>query len=156
MPNITLSYNQSAGGEAAVGSILYRGNAGSPVNYLPLGNVGNEEWSLSTKTADVTNQGTKWERSIPTLLSGGSFTCDLHFIPSSTASDSSGAYGHGFTSGIAADFTNQAILPWKLIFPDGTIEYFVGYVDKFPISMQLEKDLAVKLSIMVIGEPTFA
>jgi hypothetical protein len=156
LTNITLSGNQSAGGLQAVGTILYYGAGGSPTTYKPVGNVGNIKWPLSVKTADVTNQGTNWTRSIPTLFEGGVMTCDLHWIPGSTGSDSSGAFGGGFTSGLGSVFTQGIVAPWKLIFPDGTTQYFTGYISKFPIDANLEKDLMVAMEITVMGEPIFA
>lgn len=154
--NVTLSYNNSAGGEPAVGSVLFVGNPGSPTNYKPVGNAGNQKWDLKVKTADVTNQGTQWMRSIPTLFDGGKFTCDIHFIPSSAGNDSSGALGHSFATGLASYFTSGTILPWKLVFPDGTTEYFTGFITDFPIDMAVEKDLLVNMTITIIGEPIFA
>lgn len=151
--NITLSYGP---GEPTVGSVLYVGNLGSPTTYKPVGNAGNQKWNLKAKTADVTNQGTPWVQSIPTLLDAGTFTCDVHFIPSSGGSDTSGAMGHGFTSGLGSLFTQREILPWKLVYPDGTTEYFTGYISDFTQDMNLEKDLNVNMVITVIGEPIFA
>ena len=154
LTNITLPYNNSAGGEAAVGSVLFVGSAGSPTTYLALGNAGNQKWNLKVKTADVTNQGTNWVRSIPTLYDAGTFTCDLHFVPSST--NTATIEGHSFASGVGSLFTTGSILPWKLVFPDATTWYFTGFITDFPIDMNLEKDLMVNLTITVIGEPTFA
>jgi hypothetical protein len=152
--NVTLPYNNSAGGEAAVGSVLFVGTQGSPTIFLPLGNCGNMKWGMKVKTADVTNQGTNWTRSIPTLFEGGTFTCDIHFIPS--AANTASIEGHSFTSGIGSLFTQAAILPWKLVFPDGTTEFFTGYMTDFPMDMNLDKDLMVALTITVIGQPVLA
>lgn len=155
LQNITLPYNNSAGGEAAVGSVLSVATPGSPVTYLFLGNAGNQDWPLSVKEADVTNQGTAWTRSIPTLFDGGKFTCELHFVPSST--DTATIKSHSFTgSGLGAIFTGGVICQWKLQFPDGITWYFSGFVMDFPVGMDLTKDLLVKLVIRVIGEPIFA
>lgn len=152
--NITLPYNNSAGGEAAVGSVLSVAPPGSPTTFLFLGNAGNQKWPLSVKQADVTNQGTPWTRSIPTLYDGGKFTCDLHFVPSST--NTATIEGHSFASGLGALFTNGTLCTWRLVFPDGVTWYFNGFVMNFPIDMSLEKELQVALEIQVVGEPVFA
>lgn len=154
LQNITLPYNNSAGGEAAVGSILSVATPGSPTTYRALGNAGNMDWPLSVKEADVTNQGTPWTRSIPTLWDGGKFTCELHFIPSSV-NVSTTLEGHSFSTGLGEIFTQGLICSWQLAFPDGTTWYFTGFVMDFPIGMDLTKDLLVKLTIRVIGEPQF-
>ena len=154
LQNITLPYNQGAGGEAAVGSVLSVAPPGSPTTYLFLGNAGNQDWPLTVKEADVTNQGTPWTRSIPTLFDGGKFTCELHFVPSST--NTATIEGHSFASGLGAIFTGAQICQWKLQFPDGVTWYFTGFVMDFPVGMDLTKDLLVKLTIRVIGAPTFA
>ena len=152
--NITLS---GGPGIPAVGSVLSVATPGSPITYRPLGNAGNQKWTLKRKTADVTNQGTPWTQIIGTLLDGGTFTCDLHFIPGSIALDSSGAFGHGFASGLGALFTQflNALYSWQLTFPNGDIIYFTGAITDYTMDMNLEKDLLVNLSIMVSGEPQF-
>lgn len=152
--NITLPYNNAAGGEAAVYSVLSVAPPGSPTTYLFLGNAGNQDWPISVKEADVTNQGTNWTRSIPTLFDGGKFTCELHFIPSST--NTATIEGHSFASGLGSLFTQGSICQWKLEFPDGVTWFFVGFVMDFPIGMDLTKDLLVKLTIRVVGEPIFS
>jgi len=152
--NITLPYNNSAGGEAAVGSVLSVAAPGSPTSYLYVGNVGNQKWPIAVKSADVTNQGTQWTRSIPTLFEGGKFTCDLHFVPSST--NTATIEGHSFASGLGSLFTSGTLCMWKLEFPDGVTWYFAGYMMNFPVDMNLEKDLLVALEIQVVGEPIFA
>lgn len=154
--NVTLAYNSSAGGEAAVGSVLFIGTSGSPTTYTPLGNIGNEDWGLKLEEVDVTNQGTRWKRMLGTLFDGGKFSVEIFFIPSSVGADPSGAFGHGFASGLGAIFTLGNPVPWKLIFPDGTIEYFVGTITDFPISMDLTKALSIKMNITVTGQPIFA
>ena len=153
--NITLPYSNSQGGEAAVGSVLSVAPPGSPSTFYFLGNAGNQDWPLSVKEADVTNQGTNWTRSIPTLFDGGKFTCELHYVPSSA--NTATILGHGAgNGGIMAIFTGGTICQWKLQFPDGVTWYFSGFVMDFPIGMDLTKDLIVKLVVRVIGQPIFA
>lgn len=154
--NVTLNTNNSAGGEAAVGSVLWIGTNGSPTTYKPLGNVGNEDWPLKLNEVDVTNQGTNWKRMLGTLFDGGKFTAEIFFIPNSPGNDSSGAFGHSFATGLGAVFTAGQPVPWKLVFPDGTIEYFVGTITDFPINMDLTKALSIKMVITVTGQPIFA
>ena len=158
--NITLPNFNSQGGEAAVGSVLSVAPPGSPTVYLFVGNAGNQDWPLSVKEADVTNQGTNWTRSIPTLFDGGKFTCELHFIPSST--NTATIEGHSFATGLGSLFNGDPyggtppICQWRLEFPDGVTWYFAGFVMDFPIGMDLTKDLLVKLVIRVVGQPVFA
>jgi hypothetical protein len=156
LQNITLSNFQAQGGEAAVGTVLSIGTTGSPTTYRPVGNAGNIKLPLKVNNADVTNQGTKWKRSIPTLFDGGSMTVDLHFIPISVGADTSGAQGHSFATGLGATFTQGLVVPWSLSFPDGTTWYFNGYISDFPIDANLEKDLMVALTIQIVGQPVFA
>jgi hypothetical protein len=152
--NITLPYGNNAGGEAAVGSVLSVAVPGSPTNYLFVGNAGNQKWPLAVKNADVTNQGTAWTRSIPTLFEGGKFTVDIYFIPSST--NTATIEGHSFASGLGSLFTTATICQWKLQFPDGVTWYFSGYILDFNIDMAVDKALTIPMSIQIVGEPIFA
>jgi hypothetical protein len=148
--------NLSAGsGMAAVGSILSVATPGSPITYRPVGNAGKQKWSPKSKTADTTNQGTNWTQLIATIRDGGTFTCELHFIPGSAAADSSGAFGHGFATGLGSFFEVGTLLFWELQFPNGTLFYFTGIIADFPIDMDPEKDLMVSMSISVSGQPNF-
>lgn len=148
--------NLSAGpGIAAVGSILSVATPGSPVTYRPVGNVGNQKWNMKRKTADVSNQGTAWTQTIGTLGDGGTFTADVHFIPGSVAADSSGAFGHGFISGLGYLYTNNITAYWSLTAPNGQIAYFVGFISDFPLDLNVEKDMMVNITITVSGEPIF-
>lgn len=164
LQNITLPYQNSQGGEAAVGSILSVAPPGSPTVFYPLGNAGNLDWPLSLKEADVTNQGTNWTRSIGTVYDGGKFTCELNFIPSSVNAVVSGQTieGHSFLTGIGSLFNGDPyggtapICQWRLQFPDGITWYFAGFVMDFPIGMDQTKALLVKMTIRVVGQPVFA
>jgi hypothetical protein len=151
--NINLPYGS---GEPGVNTILRLANLGSPQIYNPVGNVGNIKWGLKNKGADTTNQGVSFTQSIPTVTDVGTFTADLHFIPSSTGSDGvAGLEGHGFDSGLGQIFTLKQVRPWSVTFPDGTGAYFMGYILDFPIDAAIEKDLMVNMTIQVSGEPIF-
>jgi len=148
--NITLS---GGAGIPAVGSVLFIANQGSPQTFRPIGNAGNQKWDMKVKTADTTNQGTRWTQSIPTLFEGGTFTCDLHYIPGSTGADSSGAFGHDFTTGLGSVFVNGIISEFKLVYPNGVIAYFSGFIMDFPQDMNIDKDILANLKIQVTGQP---
>jgi hypothetical protein len=153
LSNLDLVYGP---GQPAVGTILSVGSLGSPLTYRPVGNAGNLKWDQSATTADVSNQGSPFKQKIPTMIDPGSLTLDLHYIPGSVGADSSGNEGHGFTSGLGSLFTQRLVVPWKLAFPDGTTEYFLGFISKYPIDANLEKDLMINMTIDVTGEPTYA
>ena len=150
---ITLSQGS---GEATVGSILYLLNLQSPAVYNPVGNVGNMKMGMKVKTADTTNQGTIWTQSIPTLLEGGTYTMDLHFIPGSAGTEEAvGIEGHGFISGLMWIFTQRQIRTWKLIWPDGSGVFFTAYITDAPVDMNLDKDLMAAIVITITGQPQF-
>lgn len=143
-------------GEPAVGSQLSLLNLESPATYNLVGNAGNQKWGLKVKNADTTNQGTVWTQSIPTLLDGGAFNCDLHFIPSSTGSEEAvGLEGHGFVSGLGWIATQRQTRQWKLVWPDGSGMFFSAYITDFPVDMNLEKDLMANMTLTVVGQPEF-
>lgn len=150
---ITLS---AGSGEATVGSILYLLNLQSPAVYNPVGNVGNMKMNMKVKDADTTNQGTIWTQGIPTLLEGGSYSFDLHFIPASAGSEGAvGIEGHSFLSGLMWIFTQRQIRTWKLIWPDNSGVFFTAYISETPIDMNLEKDLMAAVVIKITGQPQF-
>ena len=145
-------------GIPAVGTILSISNLGSPPVFIPLGNVGNIKWDMKTKSADTTNQGTVWEQSIPTLLSAGTVTFDIHFIPGSPGRDGLSSIvpeGHSFSSGLGYIFINQQIRTYTFRFPDGTLEVFTGYIEDFPIEAHVDKDLLSNIKLKVTGQPVF-
>lgn len=157
--NITLP---AGPGLPAVGSILSVANFGSPMTYLAIGNAGNMKIGMKNKTADVTNQGTPWTQVIATLHDGGTFTCDLHFIPGSANTGS--IEGHSFLTGIGALFNGNisnvasGLAPncfWQLTWPNGVTIYFEGPIVDFPVDMNLEKDLMISMTIQVSGEPVW-
>jgi hypothetical protein len=154
IPNVTLA---AGSGQAAVGSVLYIATNLSPNTFLPIGNQGDIKWDQKNKTADTTNQGLSFMQSIPTITDPGTVTVKMHMIPSSLSTDSSGNFGHGFTSGLGQIFTSKQIRQFKFVFSDGvTTEYFEGYITDFPIDAAVEKDIEVELKIQVTGEPIYA
>ena len=152
--NITLS---GGSGIPTVGTILSVLTQTSPGDYLAVGNVGNHDLPLERATADTTNQGTPWHQSVGTLFNGGKYSCEIHYVPGSPGIDPSGAFGHGFATGLGYLFTQlNTLLNFALTFPGGQQIFFAGHITKFPINMDLTKDLMVKLEIEVSGQPVFS
>lgn len=151
--NVTLS---GGSGIPAVGTVLAIGVQVSPLSYLAIGNLGNLDWPIKRAVADTTNMGTIWKQSIGTLLDGGVFTADMHYIPGSVGIDPSGAFGHNFQTGLGSYFVEfNTLLYFSLTFPGGQQIYFTGHITEFNITMNLEKDLMAKISIQVSGQPVF-
>ena len=158
--NVTLP---SGSGLPAVGSVLWIASMGSPQVYNPIGNLGNQDWAMKAETADTTNQGTAWRQMIVTLRDGGKFTAALHFMPNGGGGQHDGALFDGVTpfstslaNGLGAVFTSGQTRNYKLVFPDGTVEYMQMIITDFPINMDVTKDLDVKVGFQVVGQPIFA
>lgn len=152
--NINLS---GGSGVPAVGTILSVLTQTSPGDYLAIGNLGVMDWPISRAVAETTNQGTVWDQSVGTLFTGGEFSAEFHYVPGSVGIDPSGAFGHGFASGLGFLFNQfNTLLYFSLTFPGGQQIFFTGHIVKFPISMDFSKDLIVKMAIKVSGQPTFS
>ena len=144
-------------GEAANGSQLALLNLASPAVYQLIGNVGNEDWALSIKDAETSNQGLPWTQGIPCIVDGGDFTFDLMLVPSSVGNEesaSAGLEGHGFETGLGWVATQRQTRQWKLTWPDGTGIYFSAYFTKFPVSMPVDKALTAKCALKITGAVT--
>jgi hypothetical protein len=152
--NINLS---GGSGVPAVGTILSVLTQTSPGVYLAIGNLGNWDLPLERAVADTTNQGTIWKQSIGTLFDGGKISAEIHFVPGSAGIDPSGAFGHGFASGLGYLFTQfNTLLNFSLTAPGGQQCFFTGHITKFPLSFDLTKDIMVKMEITVSGQPVFS
>lgn len=158
--NVTLP---GGSGEAAVGSVLWIGSAGSPQVFNPIGNLGNMDWGIKTELADTTNQGTPWRQRIVTLHDGDKFTAELHFRPDGGGGQTDTApydgvtpFSPSFHNGLGSIHTQGQLRQYKLVFPDGTTWYFQAIMTDFPINMDLTKDLLCKIVFQVSGEPIFA
>ena len=150
--------NLSAGpGQPSVGTILSVATPGSPLTYKPIGNIGDIKWNLKRKTADVSNQGTPFTQTIGTIFDGGTVTGKIHFIPGSAGNDSSGAFGHGFATGLGYVFTlfPNSTVYWQITTPLGQVVYFQGFISDFPLDFAVEKDITADITITVTGEPIF-
>lgn len=144
-------------GVPAVGTILSVLTQTSPGVYLAIGNLGNWELPLERSTADTTNQGTIWEQSIGTLFKGGDIPAEIHYVPGSPGVDTSGAFGHGFSTGLGALFLQfNQLLNFSLTAPGGQQCFFSGHIVKFPLTFDLTKDIMVKMVIKVSGAPVFS
>lgn len=153
LPNVTLAEGP---GIAAIGSVLYLQTLQTPPTFAAVGNLGNMKWGFKLKTADVTNQGTVWMQSIPTLRDGGTITGDLFFMPLSPGADAAGQIeGHSFVDGLGFIATNADVRQWKLVWPDGSGMFFSAYITDFPIDMAVEKALTCAITLTVTGPPTF-
>jgi hypothetical protein len=148
--------NLTAGsGIPAVGTILAVGNNASPLVYNPIGNQAKISTDTKTDTADTTNQGSQWDQSIPTLLVGGEISVEIFYIPNTPGADgTTGLVGHAATSpGAIMDmFVNQSIRPWKLTWPDGSSQYFEGYISAAPITSDpTGKALMLAMKLKITG-----
>jgi hypothetical protein len=151
--NINLS---GGSGVPSVGTILSVLTQTSPGDYLAIGNLGNFDWPLERAVADTTKQGTIWKQSIGTLFDGGKIPVEIHYVPGSAGIDPSGAFGHGFTTGLGSLFLQfNTLLNFSLTAPGGQQAFFTGHITKFPLTFDLTKDIMLKLEITVSGQPVF-
>ena len=143
-------------GVPAVGTILSVLTQTSPGDYLAIGNLGNFDWPLKRATADTTNQGTIWQQSIGTLFDAGEIPVEIHYVPGSPGIDTSGAFGHGFTSGLGSLFLQfNTLLNFSLTAPGGQQAFFTGHIVEFPLTFDLTKDIMLKMKIKCSGQPVF-
>lgn len=151
--NITLS---GGSGVPAVGTVLSVLTQTSPGAYLAIGNLGNWGLPLSRDVADTTNQGTIWKQTIGTLFDIGKIPVEIHYVPGSPGIDTSGAFGHGFTTGLGSFFLQfNTLLNFSLTAPGGQQAFFSGHITKFDLNFDLTKDIMLKCEITGSGAPVF-
>jgi hypothetical protein len=142
-------------GLPAVGTRLAVGNNASPLVYNLIGNQAKITTDTKTDTADTTNQGSQWDQSIPTLLVGGEISVEIFYQPDSVGADgTTGLVGHAATSpGALVDmFLNQEIRPWRLMWPDGSAQYFQAYISTIPVTSDpTGKALMLAMKLKITG-----
>jgi|HubBroStandDraft_4_1064222.scaffolds.fasta_scaffold01415_5 hypothetical protein len=155
LENITLP---EGSGIPSVGSILGLFNGASPGVYNPVGNFAAGTMDMKTVTADTTNMGTFWKQHIVALLDAGTFDGTIYFVPDSEGqANTVGIVGHSFTSpgALGYIYANGLVWPYSLTFPDGSHILFSATIDSFPIDMNVEKPLMVKIKFGITGAPQF-
>ena len=142
-----------AAAQPSINTLLKMANAGSPLTYTTIANVGDINGiSFSANVVDVTSHstGSPWREKITTLLDAGEISAPLYFIPSSAA-----PAGHDFTNGLGSVFTNRELRRFAIVFPDAgaTTYYFDAYVSKFALKATVAGVLEAAVTLTITGEP---
>lgn len=140
---------------AAINTLLQLGSQGCPQTFTTVANVGDLTGpSISGNVVDVTSHSTEvpWRQKIVTLLDAGEITFPLFFIPAST-----GAAGHGATSGLLEAFTSRELRRWALVFPDAaaTTWYFDAYLTRFSMTAAVAGVETAQCTLILTGQPVF-
>lgn len=133
--------------QAAINTLLQRGNGGSPETFTTVANVSSiNGFDMSVKSDDVTSHssGVPWRQKIPTLIDPGKLTTDIFYIPSSA--------GH---KQLVDDFANRRILDYKLVFPDaaGTTWQCQMFIQQFKVMSPVDGVTKAQLVFELTGDP---
>jgi len=135
--------------QAAYGTLLKMGDGGSPENFSTVAEITDlslPKFSLSTD--DATNHdGTGWDESVATILSGGEPSFKADWITSSASQNE--------TTGVLAAMLNRTKKNWKIVLPNAAKTFsFAAYVTKFEPSANVKNKLDVSFSLKITGPVT--
>lgn len=131
---------------ASYNTELYLGGPTSPASYVLLGRTGDIKFNgVSIDMVDVSNQTSTAHRMLGTLLKTGDMTFTLYWEPASTQDNAL------FNIILTAPPPLEA---WELVWPDGQIWTFVGYLSKFAPDATIAKALTAACTITVDGTIT--
>lgn len=143
----------ATGAIAAIGTLLKRGDGGSPEAFTTVLEVMKlKAPQIKIDVVDVTNDDSPgaWEEKIPTILRSGEVTFTVNYQPASTS--------HNATAGILADVSAKTKRNWKIVFPNSgaTTWSFSAYVTGFQPDADESKQLTADITLTITGQPTLA
>lgn len=133
------------------GTLLKRGDAGSPETFSTVGEVRSMSGpSMETDEIDVTTHSSAaagaFKEFIMGLIDAGSIEFDTNYVPSDPTH-----------IGLRNDFLNRTKRNWEIVLP-GAIQTisFAGYVKSMPFEFPVDDAIMQKISIRCTGAPTFS
>ncbi len=134
----------ASNGISAHGTLLKRGDGGSPQTFATIAEVGDIDGpTLKAVMEDFTHHGSGgYVERKPVLKDASQLKFQVHFISSDAT--------HDKTTGLVADWGNKTLRDFKIYFPDSSGFSFSGYVEeigfKAPVKGKLTADVTLSLS----------
>jgi hypothetical protein len=136
---------------AAIGTLLKRGNGGTPESFTTIANVGDIAGpTLKATMEDVTNHSSpgKFEETMPTTKSLGQIKFPVNFIPTNAT--------HSYAAGLVKDWSDGTKRNFQMVFPDSTTWSFAAYVEEVSFKAPTKGLLAADVTLTITGQPTLA
>ena len=133
-------------GMSAFGTLLKRGDGGSPENFTVIAEVGDiKPPAFSVDTEEVTHQQSPggFKEYVATLLDAGEVTFDLNFIPTDTSHQA-----------LLSDMQARVKRNYQVVFPEGTTWTFSAFVTAFESDAPTGGKLSASVTLKVTGQPT--
>lgn len=137
---------------AAYGTLLKRGDGGSPETFTTIAEVKSISGpNMSSDVIDVTTHSSAasgaWREKIASLIDPGELSFDINLIPA----------GAGHIS-LRTDFVNRTKRNFKIQFPDvGNTTWTVeGIVTSFEVEAPTDDVLSASITITITKAPTFS
>lgn len=139
--------------KSAHGTLLKRGNGGSPETFTTVAKVqdiAGPGFSLGVAMVHGQEETTHFTRKIGTILEAGQITFDIVFDP--------GDSGHSPSAGLLYDMLNRTVRNFQLVFPDALSSTwsFAALVTGFQPSMAQDGALMASVTLDIDGKPSFA
>lgn len=133
-----------ATGLAAKGTLLKRGDGGSPESFVTVANITSHNYSLSADQIDVTSHSSSgsFKQYVPGLKDS-TYTADVNFDSNDTS--------HKL---LMDDFLNDTESNFQLIFPNGDMVEFTATVTQFDLGMVIADKQTAKLTLSNAGAVT--
>src|SRR5580704_5171595 len=120
---------------------LLWGGPTSPPSYQLIGRLGDIKFNgVAIDMVDVSNQTSTAHRMLGTLLKTGALTANHYWEPMSTQDQA--LFGIIITA-------PPALQQWEVIWPDGTIWTFNGYLSKWTPDASIGKALVAAIEITI-------
>ncbi|WP_447979084.1 phage tail tube protein [Candidatus Nitrospira bockiana] len=136
---------------AAYGTLLKRGDGGSPESFTTVGEVKSISGpSTEVDSIDVTTHSSAaagaYREFIPSLIDPGTVEFDLNYVPSDVT-----------IHGMRNDMVNRTKRNFQVVLPGGiqTIS-FAGYVMSFPLEFPTDDVAQASVTIKITGAVTFS
>lgn len=130
------------------GTLLKRGDGGSPENFVTIAEVLDISGpALALGTEDATSHDSNfWREFIPTIREGGDVTFDIQY------------YSHTTHDSLIADFNNRTLRNFQVVFPITPTETwaFAAYVTGFSMSAPVEGKLTASVTLQISGAVTIS
>lgn len=140
-------------GISAFGTLLKKGDGGSPESFTAIAEVSNIGGpNLSLDPIDVTHHSSTagWKEFVGGLLDGGEVSFEINYDPVGATHDAS--------TGLIADMVARTMRNFQLVFPDtgNTTWSFAALVTAFEPSEPVDDKLAASITLKLSGQPTLA
>jgi hypothetical protein len=129
---------------SAQGTQIHRAPAATPTAFALVGNLHNITPPPITRNAiETTTHNDPEDSYVVGILRRGDLAFQIGFVPSGAT--------HNVTAGLMYSLKNAHKDGWKVIYPDGTVWQFSGYVTNVGASAPVDDELVADVTIRPTG-----